>query len=168
MYSTLEKYKRDTHKRILLKEYKEAISRVEELRQRIEYEKECEECGQYFIAKAINQICCSPECSRRRDNRLRDKRNSKNGKADKSITLVKLYKRDNGICALCGEHINFDCDSNSNKYPSIDHIIPIAKGGLHEWSNVQLACRICNSIKADKYDEEIEDDTKYPLIKFLT
>ena len=37
-----------------------------------------------------------------------------------------------------------------NDYPSIDHIIPISKGGQHTWDNVQLAHMICNSIKNNK------------------
>ena len=36
-----------------------------------------------------------------------------------------------------------------NMYPSIDHVKLLARGGLHEWSNVKLAHRICNSIKKD-------------------
>ena len=35
-------------------------------------------------------------------------------------------------------------------YPSIDHVKPISKGGLHEWGNVQLAHFSCNSKKGDK------------------
>lgn len=36
-----------------------------------------------------------------------------------------------------------------NMYPSIDHVRPLSRGGLHEWGNVKLAHRICNSIKKD-------------------
>lgn len=32
----------------------------------------------------------------------------------------------------------------------IEHIIPVAKGGSHEESNLWLACPICNAHKADK------------------
>ncbi|MEW1551403.1 HNH endonuclease [Streptomyces tsukubensis] len=31
----------------------------------------------------------------------------------------------------------------------IDHVIPLAKGGLHEWSNLAPACRECNRSKSD-------------------
>ena len=85
---------------------------------------------------------------------------------DSDITLFKLYKRDNGFCYLCGKV----CDWNDkevranviicgNQYPSIDHIVPLSKGGLHSWNNVKLAHRICNSLKGDKYDFEPMEKT---------
>ena len=36
------------------------------------------------------------------------------------------------------------------QYPSIDHVIPLAKGGLHAWSNVKLAHKGCNEQKGDR------------------
>lgn len=72
---------------------------------------------------------------------------------DGSITLAKLIKRDGLRCALCGEM----CDMNDHSwseysgpmYPSIDHIIPMSKGGGHVWGNVQIAHIICNSYKGN-------------------
>ena len=76
---------------------------------------------------------------------------------DSKVTLKKLIKRDGLRCALCGEM----CDPNDNtwaghfgpKRPTIDHIIPMSKGGGHVWGNVQVAHAICNSIKRDKVEE---------------
>ena len=134
----------------LLEEHKSIIARLEELQRRIERERSCIVCGQLFVWKTQNQICCSQECSRKHKSRNKDRRIYRNGKPDLSITLTKLYMRDGGVCQICGRQINFDCDSNSDFYPSIDHIQPLSKGGLHSWDNVQLACRVCNSIKQDK------------------
>ncbi len=133
----------------LREELHSLMRRAEQIVYKLEHEKICKVCGQFFIAINTNQICCSPECSRRHENRNKDKRIYKNGKPDLSINLTRLYMRDQGICQICGRHIDFDCDNNSDYYPSIDHIIPIAKGGMHQWDNVQLACRMCNSLKSD-------------------
>ena len=112
--------------------------------------KECEVCGNMFVAKHVTQKYCCDICRHKHDNRAKEKRIYQNGKPDLSISLTRLYMRDMGVCALCGKRIDFDCDSNSNDYPSIDHITPLSKGGLHTWDNVQLACRGCNSKKRDK------------------
>lgn len=110
----------------------------------------CEECGKEFQPRSERQVCCSAACSKKRLNRQKDNRIYQNGKPDLSISLTRLYMRDMGVCVLCGRYIDFDCDSNSAHYPSIDHIIPLSKGGLHSWDNVQLACRECNTRKSNK------------------
>lgn len=120
-------------------------------------ERECAECGALFYClDSENKKTCSPECSRRYGNRKRDKRIPKEQQVDR-ITLKKLYKRDEGICYLCGE----ECDWNDwmvsskgnsypgDKYPTIEHILPISKGGLDAWDNVRLAHWKCNLEKAD-------------------
>lgn len=75
---------------------------------------------------------------------------------DNDITVPALAERDNNKCYLCGKEVNFGdyyvregtiiC---GDSYPSIDHIVPLAKGGKHSWDNVKLAHRICNSLKSD-------------------
>lgn len=119
--------------------------------------KECKECGRIFQAMDKRICFCSDECRRKNINRRKDKRVCKNGKADLSITLPKLYERDGGICKRCGIVCDWhDIEAREDgvliageTYPSIDHIKPIARGGLHEWNNVQLLCRDCNTKKRD-------------------
>lgn len=137
------------HKQNLFSQYQELIKKAEEIRYRLEHERCCEECGEIFLATHSNQIYCSEKCRERHRSHNKSNRIYRNGKPDLSITLKRLWDRDKGICQICGRHIDFNCDPNSDYYPSIDHIVPIAKGGAHTWVNVQLACRICNSVKRD-------------------
>lgn len=148
----LEKEINEDFNKKLHEEYKEKLKELEALRRRIERERRCEECGRYFESSNGKKFC-SDKCRNKVRNRGKEKRLYKNGKPDLSITLTKLYMRDKGVCQICGRQIDFDCDSNDDHYPSIDHIRPIAKGGRHEWNNVQLACRICNALKKDEWDE---------------
>ena len=99
-------------------------------------------------------------CAKRKKNKSNEIRRRMKIQAamiDRDITVDKLYKRDGGVCQICRRQCDFnDClikDGTfyaGNNYPSIDHVIPLAKGGLHSWDNVQLAHRFCNSIKSDK------------------
>lgn len=76
---------------------------------------------------------------------------------DWSINLKELFQRDDGVCHICGKPCDWEDYREESgafiagdDYPSIDHVIPLSRGGAHEWSNVRLAHFICNSIKSDK------------------
>lgn len=72
---------------------------------------------------------------------------------DKSITLKALIDRDGGVCQICGKPTNGDDITNGHigrMYPTLDHIIPLSKGGSHTWDNVQLAHMCCNAGKCDR------------------
>ena len=116
--------------------------------------------------------CCSNECTKKRARkaqkiRERGYRNHK-GRArkygcafDSSVTLESLIKRNGLRCAICGKlcnpHDHEWTDHFGPKYPTIDHIIPMSKGGGHVWDNVQVAHAICNSIKRDSIEVEAHE-----------
>ncbi len=58
--------------------------------------------------------------------------------------LIKLYLKQDGKCALCGDDIIFDTQKTH-----IDHIVPRAKGGEDEIDNFEFACSVCNYAKRD-------------------
>lgn len=121
----------------------------------LDYMKDKGVCGVQLITYCSKQ--CSRKAYRSRHNDLHGKhklRTLKFGTAFESgITLDKLVQRDGLTCALCGEV----CDWNDKaygscgpNYPTIDHKIPLSKGGGHSWDNVQVAHHKCNSIKGSK------------------
>lgn len=124
----------------------------------------CRNCGkQYAIAVTgyDSENYCSQRCSDRWHSRINNDRRLRRIKSrlrDADITLEKLYERDGGVCYICGRKCDW-CDIvrksgvaiAGDNYPSIEHVKPISKGGLHTWSNVKLACRKCNSEKGWKY-----------------
>lgn len=55
------------------------------------------------------------------------------------------------ICGICGRPVDFSYKYPHPLSPTVDHIIPIAKGGHpSDIDNLQLAHRCCNREKADK------------------
>ncbi len=75
---------------------------------------------------------------------------------DPAVTLRDLVKKVGLKCSICGGMCDWS-DRGWNEfcgptYPSIDHIVPMARGGGHVWSNVQVAHMICNSRKGDRLE----------------
>lgn len=74
-------------------------------------------------------------------------------KAGASTELVVpsvVFDRDNWVCALCNESVPKNATFPNRLYPTIDHIIPLSKGGSHTYENVQLAHQACNSRKGNR------------------
>ncbi len=57
-----------------------------------------------------------------------------------------VMKRDGFKCVLCG------VTAKEGAKLHVDHILPIAKGGKTELSNLRTLCEDCNLGKSDKYD----------------
>ena len=62
----------------------------------------------------------------------------------------EIFKRDNFICMLCNKPLDMKTTRYDPLYPSIDHIIPLSKGGLHCPENVQAAHYRCNCLKGNR------------------
>lgn len=79
-----------------------------------------------------------------------------------------VYAKCNGKCCICGKKIDF-LDM------TIDHKIPLSKGGTNEMSNLQLSCEPCNRIKnsmtmpelAEKITEILRNYKKMKIVKML-
>ena len=62
-------------------------------------------------------------------------------------------------CAICGRAVDFDKKFPDPWSPTLDHIIPISKGGdPAALENLQLAHLQCNRIKASKIIEVKEKE----------
>lgn len=59
----------------------------------------------------------------------------------------EIYLRDNFICQYCGG--KFDADELT-----VDHLVPLSRGGLDEMVNYVTCCRQCNQRKSDTPLEE--------------
>ena len=56
-----------------------------------------------------------------------------------------VYQRDNFQCQSCGK-------THLETKLNIDHIVPLAKGGSNDMSNLQTLCQACNQRKKHYFD----------------
>ena len=126
---------------------------------------ECEECK---VIGLWRERFCSSRCQnrayRRTDSYKRQRRigqrrsKTKRGRRLREqwvedVDPLVMAERDGWICHICSEDID-----PALKYPnyyslSIDHVIPLAKGGSHGYDNCSSSHWICNVMKADRLDE---------------
>jgi len=78
----------------------------------------------------------------RRVRRLKRKRRLRAVFVEEVLPLVVL-ERDDGVCGICGDDVD-PLDFH------LDHVLPLAMGGLHAYFNVQVAHPFCNRSKGVK------------------
>jgi hypothetical protein len=71
---------------------------------------------------------------------------------DSTITRKLVFEKDLGKCYLCNidTHLERSASGYEPKLSTVDHIIPISKGGPHTWENVRNCCLKCNITKHDR------------------
>ena len=63
----------------------------------------------------------------------------------------KIILKTQTVCGICGQPVDFSVQFPHPLSPTIDHIIPISKGGHPSaLENLQLAHRYCNRLKSNK------------------
>lgn len=79
---------------------------------------------------------------------IRLKRYDRLPRSEVKFTRRNIYEHYGYKCCYCGRRY-------ATNELNLDHVIPRAKGGLTEWSNIVTACIPCNARKSDKYPEEV-------------
>lgn len=66
------------------------------------------------------------------------------------FTSIEIYERDGWFCQICGIPVDPALKSPDGASASLDHIVPLSKGGAHTRANTQLAHLTCNVRKSDR------------------
>lgn len=66
----------------------------------------------------------------------------------------EIFERDGFVCGICNEPVDMGLKFPDAMSASLDHIIPLSRGGGHVRSNVRLAHLGCNARKCARLDEE--------------
>ena len=115
----------------------------------------CAECNAPFVnaygekrKRFCSNQCGTRSCKRVRRHRLRA---AERGVPYQIVNVIDIFERDGWRCQICRKLTPQRLQGTIHKRaPSLDHIQPVSLGGAHEPSNLQLACRECNSIKGAK------------------
>jgi hypothetical protein len=120
----------------------------------------CRSCDSEFTMQVVTRPrdFCSPECGMawtraQPEYRLRNREAKARRRAHKAAGVVERFKhsdifeRDGWCCGLCGKAVNRGAVAPHPLSPTIDHIIPLSRGGDHTRANVQCAHFLCNARK---------------------
>lgn len=137
--------------------------------------KECTRCGSEIPTK-IGHFPLPDKCSRCRNWRLRqspiwraslkrwqeknpnkvraynhrERARRRGAKKTGLVVPAEIFDRDGWRCQFCRCKVKKPTSRGGLKEATIDHIIPLSRGGSHTEANVQAACRMCNSKKNNK------------------
>jgi endogenous inhibitor of DNA gyrase (YacG/DUF329 family) len=149
------------------------VKRYNEARRLPVEDRACPTCGEEFTPANPIQLYCSRKCGdvqhkeaarrrgykapqtdARRDARHRRRARLNGGKTGRPVTLEEIARRDAGRCGICGEPVT------NEKWPhpltlNLDHIVPLAEGGIHDPTNVQLSHAVCNQRKGRNLPSEL-------------
>lgn len=140
---------------------------------RVRPERCCLNCGEAIPRSGISgsRQACGEECRRllKRVARRRAKavaraagrlpgpthraRARRYGVEYEPVASRKVFDRDGWICQLCGEDVDPELAYPDPMSASLDHTVPMSKGGPHTYGNTQLAHWWCNVLKGDALNE---------------
>jgi 5-methylcytosine-specific restriction endonuclease McrA len=70
------------------------------------------------------------------------------------VSIELLVSTYGAICWICNSAIDMDLPRTNRFGATVDHVIPLSKGGSDDFDNLKLAHWICNIRKSDKIVEQ--------------
>lgn len=115
----------------------------------------CDCCGEPFMADARRSRYCSQDCAdldRHRANwkHVNARRARLRGAFVEAFDRREIFERDGWVCQICELPIVPTVQWPDPGSASLDHVVPISRGGLHSRANAQAAHLHCNVVKSDK------------------
>ena len=98
---------------------------------------------------STKSVCDSVECRRAYGIDRCHLRNARQRDATTEVfTRAEIFERDGWMCGICNTAVDPDAVPRSPESVSLDHIIPLARGGAHSRENTQCAHLGCNQQKS--------------------
>lgn len=118
----------------------------------------CDDCqtdfstSRHLAGVSATAITRCKDCQLQRK-RVRDRKKTlvrQKAISNPRISVELIAKRDSYLCHLCNEIVDMEIKRTEKMGATIDHILPLSKGGLDTMENVALAHWICNIRKGNR------------------
>lgn len=111
----------------------------------------CVVCGKPLsIDSMATKRYCGDSCTRRARKHIGNaQRRMRVPDQMEPISRADVYARDGWVCQLCGEPVDPEREYPDPMAASLDHVVPLSRGGTHESTNLQLAHLGCNARARD-------------------
>ena len=103
--------------------------------------------GKVELVEAHDQVVRSPSVELSMPSVVRLTRFARSRRRGVKFSRLNVYRRDEFACQYCGT-------TPGSSHLTFDHVLPRARGGRTEWTNIVTACTRCNAHKADRTPEE--------------
>lgn len=124
----------------------------------------CGFCGQMFLTLRKTSQFCGRECSAAAEyaankadylRRAKADRARRRGARVETFPHEEVFERDGWVCYLCNELVDREAIWPAPLMPSLDHVVPISRGGEHSRANTRCAHLVCNLRKGDRLLDEV-------------
>lgn len=116
----------------------------------------CRDCGGSMVGRPPMAFYCKP-CSKAHEyaEQQRSKGHTHRRRMQPGAVFVEfdtrsVFMRDNWTCQICDEKVDPELRYPDPLSASLDHIVPLSKGGDHSQDNSQLAHLVCNFRKGNR------------------
>jgi len=148
-----EKTKRQANQKLVAEKHSSAIKRRRDNARLCS----CKQCGvQYTSIRKAAGAYCSKRCTLKYAKKNREHIARSSRKIGGGFSDVDVFKAAKWKCKICGIKVHQATGQHSETQATIDHIVPMSRGGLHVWGNVQCACQRCNASKSDKIERPVQ------------
>jgi 5-methylcytosine-specific restriction endonuclease McrA len=123
----------------------------------------CATCARPVYISLPSQLFCSEWCRqwwknrsgvRRRTNSMRDAAKRGSDRPAETFDPLEIFQRDRWRCQVCGIRTKRTARVPDRQAPTLDHIVPLSKGGEHTRANTRLLCMSCNASKGNRATDD--------------
>lgn len=108
----------------------------------------CEHCDVAFEARSDKTPrFCSRDCRMLSEHGWVQPPNPRRRFRPSKSLRDSVFERDGWLCHLCGDVVDRSVHYLNDAYPSLDHVVPMSRGGEDTFENLRTAHRLCNSIR---------------------